>query len=61
MLVLSRKQGQEITIGEGENLVTLYVADIQHDQVRLAFDAPREIRIMRTEVDERIKREAIKT
>lgn len=47
MLILSRKCGQRIYIGDN---VTVEVLEIRHDRVRLAIDAPQEISVHREEV-----------
>ncbi len=47
MLVLSRKDGQAIRIGED---VIIKVSEISGGRVKLAIDAPREIPIRRTEL-----------
>ena len=51
-LVLTRKSGERIEIGDG--LITVTVKEIKHrNAVRLEIDAPEAIRIMRGElVDE---------
>ncbi len=49
MLVLSRKRGERIQVGDD---VVLTVIDVKGNRVRLGFDAPRERRIMRTELTE---------
>ena len=51
MLVLTRKTGERIRIGDAVELVVL---EIQGDRVRLGFHAPPEIPIHRQEVWERI-------
>ena len=51
MLVLSRKRGEQIVIGNG---VTVTVLDIRSGQVRLGFDAPKELPIHRAEVQKKI-------
>ena len=51
MLVLGRKVGEEIVIG---NLVRLVVVDIRPGQVRLGFVAPREVSILRHEVQHKM-------
>ena len=53
-LVLSRKHGQAIVIGEGANKVVICVASIQGDKVRIAIDAPKEVPIYREEIWEEI-------
>lgn len=44
MLVLSRSIGQQISIGEN---IVLSVVEIRGDKVRLGFDAPAEVPIVR--------------
>jgi carbon storage regulator len=52
MLVLSRKQGEQIMIGEN---VVVTVVEIRGDRVRLGFDAPNYVAIHREEVYRRIQ------
>ena len=47
MLVLSRKVGERITIGEQ---ITIVVVRITGDQVRLGIEADREIPVWRSEI-----------
>jgi carbon storage regulator CsrA len=47
MLVIARKIGQTIRIGDE---IEVTVSAIRGDQVRLAIQAPREIPILRTEI-----------
>jgi carbon storage regulator len=47
MLVLNRKPGEKIVIGDG---ITLTVVEIRGNRVRLAFDAHDRVRILRTEL-----------
>ncbi len=47
MLVLSRKLGEKVVIGEN---VTLTVVKIDGDKVRLGIEAPRDVPIVRTEL-----------
>jgi carbon storage regulator len=47
MLVLSRKTGESIKIGDN---ISIRVANVRGDNVRIAIDAPREIKIYRGEV-----------
>src|SRR5687768_2878738 len=55
MLVLTRKPGQSIMIGDGIEVQVLSVAG---EKVRLGISAPREVGIFRNEVYERIEAEA---
>lgn len=49
MLVLQRKKGEAINISDD---ITITVVDICPDCVRIAIDAPRDIRILRSELAE---------
>lgn len=54
MLVLTRKKGQSVMIGED---IEITVADIQGDQIRLAIKAPRNVAIHRKEIFLEIREE----
>lgn len=54
MLVLSRRDGERIIIGD---CITVTVLDSREGQIRLGVDCPREIPVHRSEVYERIQRE----
>ena len=47
MLVLSRKIGQHIMIGQD---ITIKIVDVQGENVRIAIEAPKEIKIYRGEI-----------
>lgn len=47
MLVLSRRLGESVCVGPG---VTIRVVEMKGSRVRLAIDAPAEIRIARGEL-----------
>ena len=47
MLVLSRKPGEKVVIGNG---ITVTVVSVLGNKVRLAFDAPDQVRILRAEL-----------
>lgn len=47
MLVLTRKSGESIVIGNG---ITVKVSQIAGNRVKLCIDAPREYRIQREEL-----------
>ena len=47
MLVLSRKPGEKVVIGNG---ITLTVVEVRGDRVQVAFDAPDEVHILRAEL-----------
>lgn len=54
MLVLGRKVGQKVVVGEGDSQVTVQVVDIKgygpNATIRLGFDCPKEIPIGRIEI-----------
>jgi carbon storage regulator len=52
MLVLSRKQGQEIVVGSG---ITVTVLAVSGGRVRLGIVAPAEVPIHREEIQRRIE------
>jgi carbon storage regulator len=47
MLILSRKVGEKIVIGDG---ITVVVSRVAGDRVTLGFEAPPEVRILRGEL-----------
>ncbi len=51
MLVLTRRPGESISIGDD---VTVKVLSIRGDQIQLGIDAPREIRVDRGEIRDQI-------
>jgi carbon storage regulator len=51
MLVLSRKSGERILIGEDVEVVVL---DVQGDRVKLGFIAPRYVPIFRAEIHQQL-------
>ncbi len=57
MLVLTRKKGEKIVIGDN---IVLTVVDIKGDQVQLGIEAPRDIPVHREEVYKEIQEENIK-
>jgi carbon storage regulator len=54
MLVLSRRQGKSIMIGDD---LVVEVVDIRGDRVRIGVKAPPDVPVHRQEVYEAIKRE----
>jgi len=56
MLVLARKVGQSIVIGDN---IELLVIEVRGEQVRIGVEAPRSIAVHRKELLEQIKAENI--
>ena len=54
MLILTRKSGETITIGEN---IQIRVLGVKGGQVRIGIDAPREISVNREEVHARVQTE----
>lgn len=49
MLVLTRKVGEKIYIGDG---ITVTVLDVKGSRIRLGIDAPDDVRVVRSELVE---------
>jgi carbon storage regulator len=59
MLVITRKPGQRVLIGEN---IEIQIVDVQGEQVRIGIDAPKDISIVRKELLDEVKevnREAV--
>ena len=54
MLVLTRKLGEVIRVGES---VTVRVLEVKGNQVRLGVDAPADVRIYREEIYRAVRKE----
>lgn len=52
MLVLKRKKGQGVQIGEN---IKISLVDIDGDNVKISIEAPREVKILRNELAEAAK------
>jgi len=51
MLVLSRRVGEQLVIGDG---IVVTVIEVRGDSVRIGVDAPRSVRVHRAEVLEAV-------
>jgi carbon storage regulator len=47
MLVLSRKEGERLVIGDD---ITLVISKIEGNRVSIGIEAPRDVKIMRSEL-----------
>lgn len=54
MLILTRRVGETLMIGDD---VTVTVLAVRHGQVRIGVDAPREVQVHREEIYRRIQDE----
>jgi carbon storage regulator len=54
MLILTRRVGEALVIGEG---VTVSVLGVKGNQVRIGIDAPKNVSVHRQEIFDRIKNE----
>ena len=54
MLILTRRVGEKIVIGEN---VTVTVLSVKGNQVRIGIDAPRDVMVNREEIYQRILKE----
>lgn len=54
MLILSRRIGEKLIIGEN---VTVTILAVKGNQVRIGIDAPRDVRVDREEIHQRIVEE----
>lgn len=54
MLVLTRRPGESIIIGEN---IVITVIEIKGGQVRIGIDAPREVEVYREEIYEQVRQE----
>ena len=54
MLILTRKSGESLMIGDE---VTVTVLGVKGNQVRVGINAPKSVAVHREEIYERIKRE----
>ena len=55
MLVLSRKENEQIRIGDN---IVVTIVKVKGNLVRIGIEAPKDVRIMRSELDEKIVEES---
>lgn len=60
MLILTRKQGEAFLLGKE---IEISILEVSGDKVKIAIDAPKEIKILRKELAEaeKINQEALQT
>lgn len=54
MLILTRRVGEAFVVGRD---ITISVVGVKGNQVRLGIDAPDDVRVLREEIAERMRRE----
>ena len=55
MLVITRREGEEVVIGDPRNPIgVVRIASVKGDRVRVAFDFPRSVDIHRREIADQI-------
>lgn len=54
MLVLSRQKDESIMIGDG---IRITIVDVRGDKVRLGIEAPKDVKVFRSELYEEILRQ----
>jgi len=55
MLVITRREGEEVVIGDPKNPIgVVRIASVKGERVRVAFDFPRDIEIHRREIADQI-------
>ena len=54
MLVLSRKRGEQILIGDD---IVVTVVECTGNRIKVGIEAPRSVRVVRTELNHEIERE----
>lgn len=57
MLILTRRIGETLIVGEGKDRVTITVLGVNGHQVKIGIDAPRSVPVHREEIYDRIQAE----
>lgn len=57
MLVLARRVGEKLVIGEN---VTITIVGVKGNQIRIGIDAPRDVAVNREEIYQRILEERMR-
>ena len=59
MLVITRREGEEVVIGDPKNPIGIVrIASVKGERVRVAFDFPRDVESHRREIAEQIVSES---
>ncbi len=54
MLILTRRVGETLNIGEG---ITVTVVNVKGNEVRIGIDAPKDVTVHREEIYEKVQQE----
>lgn len=57
MLILTRRAGETLIIGEGADQITVAVTNINGGQVKIGVTAPKHVAVHREEIYDRIQAE----
>lgn len=57
MLILTRRVGEALVVGEGNDQIKVTVLGIKGNQVRIGVDAPKNVSVHREEIYQRIQKE----
>ena len=57
MLILTRRVGETIIIGDDDQMVKITVLGVKGNQVRIGVNAPKSVAVHREEIYNRIKQE----
>ena len=55
MLTLGRRPGESVLIYADDLVIEVVMVEIRGDRARLAFSAPRDVEIVRSELERRIE------
>lgn len=55
MLTLSRRQGEYFLLETSDGPIEIYISHIQANQVKITFDLPDEVEVIRGELLEQLK------
>ena len=50
MLALSRREGENLIIGDGPNRIVVTVASVEDGRVKIGVTAPKDVPVMRAEL-----------
>lgn len=57
MLILTRRVGEVLIIGEGDDRISVAVLGVKGNQVRIGVEAPKDVEVHRSEIYDKIQKE----